>query len=676
VAVSVAGGVTLAAMLAGGGISFLRSAPLEYWALLLFVLVGETLSVKVPGHDAELTSATSFTFAVLLMFGPAPAAVAQCAASILEDTRTRKPVLHTAFNAGQQALALALAGAVLAGFADVGAHGTAGHNHIVHSTVLVAVLAGGIAYFIGNNFLSGTASALAERAPVIRYLTRDLAFQAGTAAVFLSLSPLIVAAVDESVVIVGLLVFPLIAISKGSRDAMLAEHQSLHDGLTDLPNRILFKQRVQEAIADCKREGSSLAVMIMDLDHFKEINDTLGHHYGDVVLTAVGPRLAGVLRHNDMVARMGGDEFAVLLPGISEDEAGVAAERMLESVRQPFDVEGLTLEVAGSIGISICPDHGDDVETLMQRADVAMFLAKEARDDHEFYSFERDHYSPARLALAGEMRGAVEAEEFLFHYQPKADMRTGSIVAVEALARWQHPQRGLLSPVEFIPIAEQTGLIRPMTVRLLSHALHQARSWRVIGLEPRVAVNFSPRSILDRKLPGAIARAIAEAEAQPGWLKLEITESTIMADPKRVRAVLVELHEMGLKIALDDFGTGYSSLAHLRRLPLDELKIDRSFVMGMTLNASDAAIVHSTIDLAHNLGLEVVAEGVNSPEVWERLVALGCDTAQGFYLSKPLPADEFVKWLVAHQAKPESWQGRAAAAANGGRPAARAIVAG
>ena len=306
------------------------------------------------------------------------------------------------------------------------------------------------------------------------------------------------------------------------------------------------------------------------------------------------------------------------------------------------------LETEASIGIALFPEHGDDVDTLLRRADVAMYLAKEANVGIELYAPERDHYSPARLGLLSELRRAIEHGELVLHYQPKASLEDGKVRSVEALVRWQHPERGLLPPVEFVQFAEHTGLMRPLTLYILDHALEQCAAWRAQGIELGLAVNLSARDLCDAELPAEAAALLEKWALDPGVLELEVTESTILADPLRARAVLTRLSELGVRIAIDDFGSGYTSLGYLKRLPIDVLKIDKSFILGMGADESDAVIVRSAIDLGHNLGLEVVAEGVETDTIWDDLAGLGCDVAQGFYLARPMPSESLVGWLHAH----------------------------
>jgi diguanylate cyclase (GGDEF)-like protein len=427
------------------------------------------------------------------------------------------------------------------------------------------------------------------------------------------------------------------------------EHLALHDPLTDLPNRSLFHDRAQQAILAARRDENGVGLMILDLDRFKEVNDTLGHHNGDVLLQEIGDRLREGLRDSDSVARLGGDEFGVLLPHVCDGaEALLLAERVRTVLRRPFTLEGVTLDLEASVGIALYPDHGDDVDTLLQRADVAMYLAKEDRSGCELYTADRDEYSPHRLALAAELRRALDERELVLHYQPKADLSDERIVAVEALVRWEHPEHGLLTPDQFVPLAEATGVIRELTLLVLDDALRQQRAWRDEGIEIRVAVNLSARDLYDLTLPTAVADLLASHGVPATALELEITESVIVADPLRARAILSRLSEMGVVLAVDDYGTGYSSLGYLKRLPIDEMKIDRSFVMHMADDRNDAAIVRSTVELGRNLGLKVVAEGVETAAAWAHLKALGCDFAQGYFLSKPVPAGDIAALVAAH----------------------------
>jgi diguanylate cyclase (GGDEF)-like protein len=430
------------------------------------------------------------------------------------------------------------------------------------------------------------------------------------------------------------------------RQADENERLALHDHLTGLPNRSLFLDRLDHALRACGRTGSGVAVLLMDLDRFKEVNDTLGHHCGDLMLKELARRLSVVVRPTDTVARLGGDEFALLLPSVAQPDAGVAlAERIACALDDPFVIDGLPLEAEASIGIALYPDHGEDVETLLQRADVAMYMAKETKAHHAVYDAEVDNYRPERLVLVAELRRALENRELVLHYQPKATLADGAVRGVEALVRWQHPERGLVPPDVFIPVAEQTGLIRPLTFFVVDEALQQCARWQEQGFDLTVAVNVAMRNILDEEFPGEIERMLDRYGLHPSVLELELTETSVLADPPRAKEILQRLRDTGVSLAVDDFGTGYASLAYLSELPVDEIKIDRSFVMAMDREEQHARIVRSTIDLGRNLCLSVVAEGVESAEVWNRLAELGCDSAQGYFLARPLPAEELTVWL-------------------------------
>jgi diguanylate cyclase (GGDEF)-like protein len=421
-------------------------------------------------------------------------------------------------------------------------------------------------------------------------------------------------------------------------------HLAYYDALTDLPNRTLFQNRLEQAVNNSMRARVPLSVMLMDLDGFKEINDTLGHLMGDAVLREIGRRLNAGLRDSDTVARLGGDEFAVMLPNVGRGGAELAARKLLALVQEPLTIEGLNLDVHGSVGISLFPEHGTEAEILIQRADVAMYVAKQDRSGFVVYAQELDRHSPERLALMGDFRHAISREELRVHYQPKLNLKTNQIFGVEALVRWQHPELGLIMPDRFIPMAEQTGAVRPLTLWMLERALQQCLEWRRQGVELIAAVNLSPRNLQDGELPERVRALLDLLGAPAELLELEITESVIMADPLRSLQVLTRLNKMGLRLAVDDFGTGYSSFSYLRKLPVHEIKIDKSFIDDMAHHHDDV-IVQSTIDLAHNLGLTVVAEGVQDQETLDRLRELGCDTAQGDFLSAPLDGPGVLQWL-------------------------------
>jgi diguanylate cyclase (GGDEF)-like protein len=440
-------------------------------------------------------------------------------------------------------------------------------------------------------------------------------------------------------------------VSRASRrlreQAAESRRQALHDPLTGLPNRRALYERLERRLRRRRAEGGSLALLLVDLDGFKELNDTLGHQAGDHVLAELGPRLSEALPDVDLLARIGGDEFALLVPsGPDPRTATQVAERLLESVSEPFTIDGISLTVQASVGIARYPDHGLDANALVRRADVAMYQAKEAKTGWVEYEAERDDHSRARLALASDLRRAISDGELVVHYQPKADLSKGAVTSVEALVRWNHPERGLLAPGEFLAIAEHTDLIRPLTLYVLDEATRQAREWEDAGLDLSVAVNLAMGNLLDVRLPDDVAALLARRKLAPRRLILEITENMVMADPTRILEVLDRLRSLGVGLSLDDFGTGASSFAYLRELNVDELKIDRSFVTDMTRDERNAAIVRATIDLAHALGLRAVAEGVEDADTLFELKSMGADAAQGFYLSRPVPPVEILAMLM------------------------------
>jgi diguanylate cyclase (GGDEF)-like protein len=443
----------------------------------------------------------------------------------------------------------------------------------------------------------------------------------------------------------GALWLSLFSIVRGASRKL--RHQALHDTLTGLPNRTSLYQQTLRVTGSVRAFGGLAGLLLIDLDHFKEVNDTLGHDHGDTLLREVAGRLGGALRRGDMLARLGGDEFAVLLHELPDRAfAAELARRMLTALGPPFVVHGVTVQLEASIGIALCPDHGTDVTTLLQRADVAMYEAKREQGHIRLYDAARDPYSPARLERLGELRGALAAGELVLHYQPKIAVADGRVTGVEALVRWQHPRHGLLAPAEFLPLAERTGMMGELTRWVVDAALGQARAWQDQGIEVPIAINLAAANILDAALPDAVAERLAHYGVPGERLTCEISEHTVMADPRRAGEVLDRLRTLGVRLSLDDFGTGHSSLAYLKRLPLQEVKIDRAFVSGIVGDESDALIVRSTIDLARNLGLDVVAEGVEQADVLDELRSLRCHEAQGFHLSRPLPPDALVAWLA------------------------------
>jgi diguanylate cyclase (GGDEF)-like protein/PAS domain S-box-containing protein len=425
-------------------------------------------------------------------------------------------------------------------------------------------------------------------------------------------------------------------------------HQATHDVLTGLPNRKALLQLAEEKVT-LASPIDPVSVIMIDLDRFKDVNDSLGHAVGDQLLAQVGPRLRSILRPSDTIARLGGDEFAVLLPGAGEDGAQMVADRLAMQLVDPFVIDGMELHVEASLGIAVSHRIGRDgagsVETLFREADIAMYRAKEYGMGVATFDPARDSgQNRSRLELSAELRRAISEGQLILHYQPVVDILEGRLVGVEALVRWQHPERGLLLPGDFLPLAEKTGLIMPLSKLVLASATQQAARWAGNGWPVQIAVNISPRWLQHGDLTDTVEQMLAEYGVSPDLIRLEITESAILADPEDTLPLLMRLREMGIGLSLDDFGTGYSSMTHLRQLPVDEVKVDRAFVQAMTSAPEDAVIVRAAIGLGHDLGMAVVAEGIEDVETLAEIVASGCSLAQGYYFSPPLPAQEVTDW--------------------------------
>jgi diguanylate cyclase (GGDEF)-like protein len=629
--VSALGAAVLCALALAG-----ESLPLgdwRFWLMAALVLVGELMPIDVPRRDGadRVAISTAFAFAMLLEFGLLPAALAYAAASVIADVHARLSLVKITFNAAQYALSLAASALVLQALGDAAPISSI-------ASALPAVLAAGATFFVVNHVLAGVGVALIIGESPAHYLLTDLPFQVLTAGFVLALSPVVVASAEASMALVPLALLPVLALWIGARRAALDTHRAFHDALTDLPNRLLLHQRLERALARSADGEQPVVLLLVDLDDFKDVNDTLGHAYGDRLLGAVAARMRGALGRDDMLARLGGDEFAVLPEGPCDAERGRRlAHLLVKALEEPFDVDGILLDVRASVGLACSPDHGSAADELLRSADVALYLAKAGQQSVEVYSAGKDHYTVDRLMLAAQLRRGIETGELVLEYQPKFPLSGGPAVGVEALARWEHPTLGLIGPDGFIPLAEQTGLISRVTDVVLRTAIAQCGSWRAEGLVLRVSVNVSPRSLADSHLPGLIRSLLDEAGVPPTLLQLEITESRAVPSGRVAEAVLEELRTMGVGLAIDDFGTGFSSLVQLQRLPVDEIKIDRSFVSAMLSSESDAAIVRSTIDLARNLGLVVTAEGVEDEATRRRLAQMGCDLAQGYELCRPLP---------------------------------------
>ncbi len=618
------------------------------WVIAGLVLLGELRPIVTPGksHPDSGTAALTFCFAALLYWGFPVAALLRSVTTLIAAAARRHAMFRAAFNAAQVTLSLGAAGLVLAG---AGIHPQPQAPWVPGGGQLLAVGLAAVAYFAVNFVLVGVAVALHSRAPIPATLRKALPYQAFVNLVLLSAAPLVVVVMGRSVLLVLLFLLPLIAIYASAAMSLQREHQAHHDELTSLPNRTLLLRQTADALVEAARSGTRAGFLLLDLDRFKEVNDTLGHPVGDALLRVVAHRLAHSVRPGDLVARLGGDEFAVLLPSVRE--GGVAREvaaRLRAALAEPIRLEGMSFEIEASVGIALYPDDATAVEVLLQRADVAMYLAKERRTGVEMYASEADRNSPVRLSLLGDLRRGIDRGELELHYLPKVFLADGRTGGMEALVRWRHPRRGMLMPAEFIPATEQSYLMRDLTAYLLDAALAQAARWRRDGLPVQVSVNLSARDLLDTGLSDAVGRGLRTHGLLPGELMLEINERVLASEPAHAASTVSALADLGVPLSLDDFGTGYSSLVRLKRLPVSEIKIDASFITRLFDSADNELIVRSLVDLVRALGIRSVAEGVETAEVAAALGAMGCDAAQGQYFSGPLDPAAATAWLADH----------------------------
>ena len=594
------------------------------------------------GKDTDsITMSTTYAFALLLCAPLLFAVLAQCVAVAVDDLRRGGSPRKLLWNCSQYVITLTASRAVF-GFVD--GRGLLEDNRPLSPRTLLAVLAAAVVYFVLNNGMTTVVVALAERQSVRPTLIEDARFRLSIFAVLLGLAPVAVVTVELSPWLLPVLFFAIAAVQRSAALALERERQSLHDALTGLPNRVMLVDECERAI-DRQIASGGVGLLIVDLDHFKEVNDTLGHQVGDALICEVGRRLQALVAGGDLVARLGGDEFAVLRRSIGDPDLLIEqAGNWLAVLEQPYSLDGVRLSVGASIGVALAPRDAVDAGQLIQRADVALYAAKEQRGTVVAYDADRDRHSIDRLNLVAELRVGIARGELEVHYQPQCDCDTGVLVGLEALVRWRHPERGLLYPDAFIPAAETTTVINALTAAVLDDALGQLAGWRAVGIDVTVAVNVSARQMTDLDLPATVAASLARHAIPPSRLTLEVTESSMMADPGRTAAVLGALANVGVGLSIDDFGTGYSSMRYLTRLGAHELKIDRSFVMGMSANPDDAVIVRSIIELGHSLGMRVVAEGVETAAVWSALTDLDCDLGQGYLLSRPMPAAEVRLW--------------------------------
>ncbi|MFE6363605.1 putative bifunctional diguanylate cyclase/phosphodiesterase [Streptomyces sp. NPDC057806] len=622
-------------------------------AVLTGIIVGHLVALGRARWWGGTGSGAALTLAVLMLFGWLPAGMVSLTVVVLVGIARRhcwrQGVLHGAVDI----LGIAAGALVLAAFGRVPSVENPWNPdtwtfYTAPEVVLVAV-----AYLAVSRTLLWYLHA--PRAGGLPTVARTALVRQGLVAVaLLGIAPLVCVVAMAKPVLLPLFAIPLIALDSTLWIARARAEEQLRDPLTGLPNRQWLLERIWTALDDAERIGARSALMLIDLDRFRSVNDTLGHLAGDRLLLQIADRLRLALPRGAEAARLGGDEFAVLLPvADSTTSATRVARSLVADLSSPLDLDGLTLVLEASAGVAVFPDHALDAEGLLRRADVAMYQAKRDRTGVEVYESKRDSNTPDRLGLLGDLRRALDAHEVELHYQPKVRF-DGQVAGLEALVRWVHPERGRVPPDEFIAIAESSGLMPYLTEYVLDTALGQVAKWRAQGLFVPVAVNVSPRDVHTPGFAGSVAARLARHGVPAGALQLEITEHVLLEDPQRAADTLAGLAGHGVKMSLDDFGTGYSSLVHLRRLPVSELKIDRSFVARLAIDTQDAEIVRCTVDLAHSLGLLVVAEGVEDDETWERLRDLGCDAVQGWLVAAAMPPEETTAWLLARGSR--GWQ--------------------
>ncbi|MEY2248834.1 putative bifunctional diguanylate cyclase/phosphodiesterase [Streptomyces sp. BF23-18] len=624
------------------------------WALALLtgVIVGHLVALGRARWWGGTGSGAALTLAVLLLYGWVPAGMVSLTVVVLVGTarrnRWRQAVLHGAADI----LGIGAGALVLASFGRYPSVETpwAPDTWTFYAAPQVVLVAG--AYLAVTRALLWYLNTPGWGLPTV---ARTALVRHGLVAVaLLGIAPLICVVAVAQPTLLPLFSIPLIALDSTLWIARARAEEQLRDPLTGLPNRQWLLERTWTALDDAERIGARSALLLIDLDRFRSVNDTLGHLAGDRLLLQIAERLRLALPRGAEAARLGGDEFAVLLPvADSTTSATRIARSLVATLGSPLDLDGLTLVLEASAGLAVFPDHALDAEGLLRRADIAMYQAKRDRTGVEVYESKRDSNTPDRLGLLGDLRRALDTGDVELHYQPKVRF-DGQVAGLEALVRWVHPERGKVPPDEFIAIAESSGLMPHLTEYVLETALGQVARWRAQGLYVPVAVNVSPRDVHTPGFAGAVAARLARHGVPAAALQLEITEHVLLEDPQRAADTLAALTGHGVKMSLDDFGTGYSSLVHLRRLPVSELKIDRSFVARLAVDTEDAEIVRCTVDLAHSLGLLVVAEGVEDDETWERLRDLGCDAVQGWLVAAAMPPEEATAWLLARGSR--GWQ--------------------
>lgn len=618
------------------------------WVMLCMVVLGELRPIAMPGQTPGTGAPTSlpFTFALVIFYGLPIAALVQCAATIVAGVAHTHAPHRIAFNAAQYVLSLGVADAVLrlvmpevvtAPWVPVGGE-------------LVVIALAGAASFVVNRILVLCAVAMHERVPLRQVLFKGLRQQMYVNGVLLSLSPLIVIAMTHSVLYVPLFAFPLGALYGSALLLVKRDHQANHDELTGLANRKLLTVRSRREIVRAHQDGTRVGLLILDLDRFKEVNDTLGHPTGDRLLQTLAQRLTHGVRPNDLVARMGGDEFAILLPKVRDTEsAREVALRLRGALAEPVRMDGMDFDLQVSTGIALYPDDAPDFESLMQRADIAMYVAKTDRTGVESYDPGKDRNSTARLSMYSELRRGLVDGALEMRYQPKIGLADGRAIGLEALARWRHPTRGLLTPEEFLPIIEHSNLFRAFSAQILDITLARAAGWHAEGLTLPVSVNLGVRELLDPDLPDTVAAALREHGVPAERLVLEVGEQSLIADPEAATEAVERLSDLGVGLALDDFGTGHFTLAQLAGLPLDEVKIHESFTTRLAEEPSRGhTVVRAAITLVRALGMRATAEGVSTAALAEAALEAGCHAAQGHHFAEPMHPRDVLPWWTAH----------------------------
>ncbi|MFA9444884.1 putative bifunctional diguanylate cyclase/phosphodiesterase [Egicoccus sp. AB-alg6-2] len=637
--------VTALLLLGIPGWSELRLAGMAFWVMLCFVVLGELRPVVASGRlDPDGVSlSTAFLFAVMLAWGAELAVFGVIVATLVGETARRKRAFAGIFNGAQYVLSYAAAWAILSVF---GWSATPAAPALLTPTSLLPTILAAVAYHLVNLAVVGIAIGALERRPVRVTIFENVRYYTLTTGAVLALAPLVVVVAEKHWGFLPLLLLPLYLLWKTAAMSLEREQHALHDGLTGLANRLSLADQVSRYLA----EGKPGAICLLDLDRFKDVNDTLGHAVGDDLLKLVAERLRTGVREGDVAARIGGDEFVLLLDVEDEIEALDVVERLGRRLTDPYDLGGARLEVEVSIGVALLPQHGDDLEILQRRADAAMYAAKAAGEVVVVFDEDLIRDTPQRLSLLAELRQAVANGELEVHYQPKVAVSDGRPLGLEALVRWRHPERGLLAPAAFLPLAERTAVMRSLTASVLDQVMRQLATWRADGLAVPVAVNTSLHDLSDPGFTATVQAGLAEHGLDTGLLVLEITEEALLGDPTRALATLDALQAAGVELSLDDFGTGHASLTRLKRLPVAEVKIDRSFVLNLDadVEGQDTAIVRSVVQLAAGLGLRCVAEGVETRASLDILADMGCQIAQGYLIARPLPVAEATDWLRAH----------------------------